>query len=100
MVALHKRYHQRVPVTAKTLLLDGEILVCMLGVYTDVEKTLIEIQPARPSRKPAAHSRLQCNINSSLPSNAYRAATCSRSSQITTSAGTWKSSSSYSSRAS
>jgi uncharacterized protein YbcI len=45
MVALHQRYHHRKPVTAKTLLLDDELLVCVLGgVYTDVEKTMIEIQ--------------------------------------------------------
>ena len=45
MVALHERYYQRAPVTARTLLLDGELLVCVLGgVYTDVEKTMIEIQ--------------------------------------------------------
>ncbi len=45
MVALHERYYQRPPATAKTLLLDGELLVCVLGgVYTDVEKTMIEIQ--------------------------------------------------------
>ena len=45
MVALHQRYHQRTPVTAKTLLLGGELLVCVLaGVYTDVEKTMIELQ--------------------------------------------------------
>jgi uncharacterized protein YbcI len=45
MVALHTRYHHRAPVTGKTLLLDGELLVCVLGgVYTDVEKTMIELQ--------------------------------------------------------
>ena len=45
IVALHQRYHQRAPVTAKTLLLDDELLVCVLeGVYTDVEKTMIELQ--------------------------------------------------------
>ena len=45
MVVLHQRYHHRVPVTAKTLLLSGELLVCVLGgVYTDVEKTMIELQ--------------------------------------------------------
>jgi uncharacterized protein YbcI len=45
MVALHERYYQRAPATAKTLLLDGELLVCVLGgVFTDVEKTMIEIQ--------------------------------------------------------
>jgi uncharacterized protein YbcI len=45
MVALHERYYHRVPVTAKTLMLGGELLVCVLGgVYTDVEKTMIELQ--------------------------------------------------------
>jgi uncharacterized protein YbcI len=45
MVALHQRYHHRKPVTAKTLLLGGDLLACVLGgVYTDVEKTMIEIQ--------------------------------------------------------
>jgi uncharacterized protein YbcI len=45
MVAFHQRYHHRTPVTAKTLLLGGEVLVCVLGgVYTDVEKTMIELQ--------------------------------------------------------
>jgi uncharacterized protein YbcI len=45
MVALHQRYHHRVPVTAKTLLLGDDLLACVLGgVYTDVEKTMIELQ--------------------------------------------------------
>ena len=45
MVAFHQRYHHRAPVTAKTLLLGDEVLVCVLGgVYTDVEKTMIELQ--------------------------------------------------------
>ncbi|HEX3802142.1 MAG TPA: Na-translocating system protein MpsC family protein [Solirubrobacteraceae bacterium] len=45
MVALHQRYHHRVPVTAKTLLLSDELLVCVLGgIYTEVEKTMIELQ--------------------------------------------------------
>ena len=45
MVALHERYYHRMPVTAKTLLLGGDLLVCVLGgVYTDVEKTMIELQ--------------------------------------------------------
>jgi uncharacterized protein YbcI len=45
MVALHKRYYQRAPVTGKTLLLGDEVLACVLGgVYTDVEKTMIELQ--------------------------------------------------------
>jgi len=45
MVALHERYHHRTPVTAKTLLLGGDLLACVMGgVYTDVEKTMIELQ--------------------------------------------------------
>ena len=45
MVALHQRYHKRAPVTAKTQLLGGDLLACVLGgVYTDVEKTMIELQ--------------------------------------------------------
>lgn len=47
MVALHQHYHHRAPATAKTLLLDDDLLVCVLGgVYTDVEKTMIELQRA------------------------------------------------------
>ena len=45
MVVLHERYHHRKPVTARTQLLGDDLLVCVLGgVYTDVEKTLIELQ--------------------------------------------------------
>lgn len=45
MVALHERYHHRAPVSAKTLLLGGDLLACVMGgVYTDVEKTMIELQ--------------------------------------------------------
>lgn len=45
MVALHERYHHRKPVTAKTQLLGEDLLVCLMGgVYTDVEKTMIELQ--------------------------------------------------------
>jgi uncharacterized protein YbcI len=45
MVGFHERFHHRKPVTAKTLLLGDDLLVCVLGgVYTDVEKTMIEIQ--------------------------------------------------------
>jgi uncharacterized protein YbcI len=45
MVRFHQRYYHRAPVTAKTVLLDGEVLVCVLGgIYTDVEKTMIELQ--------------------------------------------------------
>ena len=45
MVGLHERYHHRKPVTAKTQLLGDDLLACVLGgVYTDVEKTMIELQ--------------------------------------------------------
>jgi uncharacterized protein YbcI len=45
MVALHQRYHHRKPVTAKTTLLGGDLIACVLGgVYTDVEKTMIELE--------------------------------------------------------
>ena len=47
MVAFHERYHHRKPGTAKTLLLGDDLLVSILGgVYTDVEKTMIELQRA------------------------------------------------------
>jgi uncharacterized protein YbcI len=45
MVALHERYHHRAPVTAKTVLMSDELLAVVMGdVYTDVEKTMIELQ--------------------------------------------------------
>ena len=45
MVALHERYHRRLPVTAKSQMLGDDLLACVLGgVYTDVEKTMIELQ--------------------------------------------------------
>ena len=45
MVAFHERYHHRKPATAKSLMLGDDLLACVLsGVYTDVEKTMIEIQ--------------------------------------------------------
>jgi len=51
MVALHERYHHRKPVSAKTQMLGDDLLACVLGgVYTDVEKTMIELERA-PSVK-------------------------------------------------
>ena len=45
MVAMHQRYHGREPATAKSLMMGDDLLACVLGgVYTDVEKTLIELQ--------------------------------------------------------
>jgi uncharacterized protein YbcI len=47
MVAIHARYYEREPVTAKTRLMGDDLLACVLGgVYTDVEKTLIELDRA------------------------------------------------------
>jgi uncharacterized protein YbcI len=45
MLALHERYYHRTPVTSRTRMLGDDLLVCVLGgVYTDVEKTMIELQ--------------------------------------------------------
>jgi len=45
MIALHERYHGRKPATARTQMLGDDLLACLLGdVYTDVEKTMIELQ--------------------------------------------------------
>ena len=45
MVVLHRRYHHRAPVTAKSLMLGDDLIACVMGgVYTDVEKTMIELQ--------------------------------------------------------
>jgi uncharacterized protein YbcI len=45
MTAFHERYYHRPPATAKTLMLGDDLLACVLGgVYTDVEKTMIELQ--------------------------------------------------------
>ena len=45
MVALHERYHHRVPASAKTQLLEDDLIaVVMGGVYSDIEKTMIELQ--------------------------------------------------------
>lgn len=43
--ALHERYYERPPGTAKSRMMGSDLLACVLGgVYTDVEKTLIEIE--------------------------------------------------------
>ena len=45
MVALHERYHHRAPVSAKTQMLGNDLIACVMGgVYTEVEKTMIELQ--------------------------------------------------------
>lgn len=45
MIALHARYHGREPASARTQMMGEDMLACLLGdVYTDVEKTMIELQ--------------------------------------------------------
>lgn len=45
MSVLHERYYHRPPGTAKSRMMGPDLLACVLGgVYTDVEKTLIEIE--------------------------------------------------------
>jgi uncharacterized protein YbcI len=45
MGALHERYYGRVPVSAKSQMMGDDLLACVLGgVYTEVEKTMIELQ--------------------------------------------------------
>jgi uncharacterized protein YbcI len=45
MVALHERYHGRRPGSSRTMMMGDDMLACLLGdVYTDVEKTMIELQ--------------------------------------------------------
>jgi uncharacterized protein YbcI len=47
MVVFHQRYYHRKPVSAKTRMLGDDLLACVLGgVYTDVEKTMIELERA------------------------------------------------------
>jgi uncharacterized protein YbcI len=48
MVALHGHYHGREPATARTTMMGDDLLACLLGdIYTDVEKTMIELQRTR-----------------------------------------------------
>lgn len=43
MLALHKRLYHCAPTTARCQLMDNELLTCVLsGVYTDVERALID----------------------------------------------------------
>jgi uncharacterized protein YbcI len=45
MSGLHQRYYGRAPASAKSQLMGDDLLACVLGgVYTEVEKTLIELQ--------------------------------------------------------
>lgn len=52
MVALHERYHGRRPASARSQWMGDDLLACLMGdVYTDVEKTLIEIDRASVVRE-------------------------------------------------
>lgn len=45
MIALHVRYYGRAPGRADSRLMGDELLACLMGeVYTEVEKTMIELQ--------------------------------------------------------
>jgi uncharacterized protein YbcI len=45
MSALHERYYGRTPVSAKSRMMGDDLLACVLGgVYTEVEKTMIELE--------------------------------------------------------
>lgn len=45
MVALHQRYYGRRPARSHTQMMGDDMLACLFGgMYTDVEKTLIELQ--------------------------------------------------------
>ena len=45
MVVLHERYHGRRPKSARTQMMGEDLIACVLGdVYTDIEKTMIELQ--------------------------------------------------------
>ena len=45
MIEFHQRYHNRAHVIGKARLLSDELLACVLGgVYTEVEKTMTDLQ--------------------------------------------------------
>jgi uncharacterized protein YbcI len=51
MIALHERYYHRRPGVTTTRLLGEDLLACVMGgVYTDVEKTLIELDRSHQVR--------------------------------------------------
>ena len=45
LAALHERHYGRRPAAARSVFMGDDLLACVMGgVYTDVEKTLIELQ--------------------------------------------------------
>lgn len=58
IVTLHLRYFGRAPATARTELLSGDVLACVLtGIYTDAEKTTIDLEG--PSAVHASRQKYQ-----------------------------------------
>ena len=47
LAALHQRHYGRRPGATRTMFMGDDLIACVMGgVYTDVEKTLIELQRA------------------------------------------------------
>jgi uncharacterized protein YbcI len=45
LAVMHQRHYGRLPHSARTMFMGDDMLACVMGgVYTDVEKTLIELQ--------------------------------------------------------
>ena len=66
MVAIHERYHRRTQAGECPYTADGrrhDRLSCSASVYTDVEKTMIELQrPRRSCMRPAARPAGRWNV--------------------------------------
>jgi hypothetical protein len=102
LVALHVRYHGRKPASARTMMLGDDMLACMLGdVYTDVEKTMIELQRMALVHETRSAFQQAMEGDSSPTSNGSPAGACRSSSRRITSDPTssWSSSSSLPDRA-
>ena len=80
MVALHERHHGRKPATSRTHMTE-DMLVCRLGgVYTEVEKTLIELEQTVTVQEtrtvPAGAPRV---LRASSPASSTRRRICTQS---------------------
>ena len=88
MVAIHERYHGRKPGTAHTQLMGDDMLACMFGeVYTDVEKTMIELQRQALVHETRSAFQRAMDDASSTRSSASPVGASRASSRPTTSAG-------------
>lgn len=99
MVTFHERYHGRKPGSAKSQLRGDDLLACVLGgVYTEVEKTMIEleratvVQETRSALQEAMQQRFIAQVSAS------RGGGCVPSSRTVMSGPIWRSRSSCSSR--